>query len=314
MLVGTGLYPFRPVLAVGGGICTKILTLNTHSLVEENYQQKLIAFMDMIRKERPDIIAMQEVNQSAGAAPADKAELDGLVPVPGREIVIRKDNHAMRVANMLHQAGIACSFTWLPVKLGYGIYDEGMAFLSLDAEITETDAFYISRGQDYRNWKTRMALGIKTDKTDDWFYTTHMGWWDDEEEPFQAQLELLNSCLLSRTADSRVWLTGDFNSPDAVRGQGYDAIRNLGWQDTYLLAEQKDEGITVGTVIDGWRDLIEDPSSMKGMRIDYIWSSRKVPVKYSHVIFNGKNGAIVSDHFGTIIEAETETENMEKRR
>ena len=163
MLVGTGLYPFRPVLAVGGGICTKILTLNTHSLVEENYEQKLIAFMDIIRKERPDIIAMQEANQSAGAAPADKAELDGLVPVPGREIVIRKDNHAMRVANMLHQAGIACSFTWLPVKLGYGIYDEGMAFLSLDAEITETDAFYISRGQDYRNWKTCMALGIKTE-------------------------------------------------------------------------------------------------------------------------------------------------------
>ena len=41
----------------------KILTLNTHSLQEENYEQKLNWFVEGILKERPDIIAMQEVNQ-----------------------------------------------------------------------------------------------------------------------------------------------------------------------------------------------------------------------------------------------------------
>ena len=45
----------------------KILTINTHSLQEENYEQKLCWFVESILKERPDIIAMQEVNQTADA-------------------------------------------------------------------------------------------------------------------------------------------------------------------------------------------------------------------------------------------------------
>jgi len=40
----------------------KLLTLNTHSIIEENYEQKFKIFVDEIYKERPDIIALQEVN------------------------------------------------------------------------------------------------------------------------------------------------------------------------------------------------------------------------------------------------------------
>ena len=43
----------------------KLITLNTHSLLEEHYEEKLRAFADLICKERPDILAMQEVNQLA---------------------------------------------------------------------------------------------------------------------------------------------------------------------------------------------------------------------------------------------------------
>lgn len=41
-----------------------------------------------------------------------------------------------------------------------------------------------------------------------------------------------------------------------------------------------------------------------GMRIDYIWTSRKVPVRSSRVIFNGSYEPIVSDHYGIIVEYE----------
>lgn len=38
-------------------IAMKILTLNCHSLEEENYQDKLLKFAQWTAKEKPDIVA-----------------------------------------------------------------------------------------------------------------------------------------------------------------------------------------------------------------------------------------------------------------
>ena len=94
---------------------------------------------------------------------------------------------------------------------------------------------------------------------------------------------------------------GDFNSPAEVRGEGYDLIRHTGWHDSYLLAKEKDHGITVGKVIDGWREKI---SGTDGMRIDQIWCSEAHNILSSEVIFNGTNRSIVSDHYGVIVNYE----------
>ena len=94
---------------------------------------------------------------------------------------------------------------------------------------------------------------------------------------------------------------GDFNSPAEVRGEGYDMITDSGWQDSYFLAQNKDSGITVGNVIDGWREKITDT---KGMRIDQIWCNKQMLVKSSRVLFNGSTEPIVSDHYGIIMEYE----------
>ena len=99
-----------------------------------------------------------------------------------------------------------------------------------------------------------------------------------------------------------MWLLGDFNAPAGVQGESYDCIRYSGWQDTYLLAAQKDDGLTVEGVIDGWRDQLAP--SVKGMRIDYIWCSRSPKISYSYILFNGKREPVVSDHFGILIETE----------
>ncbi len=60
----------------------KILTLNTHSLREENYQQKLEWFVEGILRERPDIIALQEVNQTTSAGDMAPEMLEGQYPFP----------------------------------------------------------------------------------------------------------------------------------------------------------------------------------------------------------------------------------------
>ncbi|MBR5508850.1 MAG: endonuclease/exonuclease/phosphatase family protein [Lachnospiraceae bacterium] len=281
----------------------KILTLNTHSLIEENYQEKLQKFAMIIQREQPDIIALQEVNQSVSAPLADPDRLTDYFPCQDNYVSIRQDNHAAQAAWLLHQAGLTYHWTWLALKLGYGKYDEGIALFSRQP-ITNTDSFRISLTSDYGNWKMRKVLGIQTQGRNDWFYTVHMGWWNDTEEPFQSQWKHLEFCLKEKKASGIVWLMGDFNSPAEIRAEGYDFIHCSGWKDTYLLAKQKDDGITVAGVIDGWRDKIKDSDShtnRNGMRIDHIWCSQNVPVISSNIVFNGSNGPVVSDHFGLMI-------------
>ena len=280
----------------------KLVTINTHSLIEENYPQKLEQFVDFICRETPELIAMQEVNQSL-LSPLYKNSLPGFSPISDKLPPIREDNHALQAALRLFDKGISYNWTWLPVKLGYGKYDEGMAIFS-KSPITEIDHFFISTFQDYQYWKTRKILGVKVADCNDWFYTVHMGWWNDEEDPFKDQWKRFKEHLHEKRFSNKTWLLGDFNSPAEVRNEGYDLIESSGFYDTFQLASKTDDGITVEGVIDGWRDKLENPDAFKGMRIDHIWCNHNVPVRISKVVFNGHNEPVISDHFGVVIETE----------
>ena len=106
---------------------------------------------------------------------------------------------------------------------------------------------------------------------------------------------------LSQAAGAKktAFLLGDFNSEADVRGEGYDLILRSGWQDTYSMAQQRDEGCTVVQAIDGWRDA---PDAAAKKRIDQIWCSKALAVKSSRVVFNGLQEPQVSDHAGILIE------------
>ena len=273
----------------------KLLTLNTHSLVEEHYSEKLETFVQAVSEEQPDIIALQEVNQTITEMPVKITQ--GYIPC-AEGITIRQDNHIYHATEMLKSRGICYFWTWLPLKKGYDKYDEGIALMSR-SPILETKIVQTSAIDDYNNWKTRKILGIRTEAApEEWFFSVHYGWWDDPDEPFQGQWQRTKDAL---TDHSRMWLMGDFNSPAEVRGEGYDMIRQDGWHDCYLLAEEKDCGITVGHIIDGWKDKITDTN---GMRIDQIWCNEKRKIISSEIIFNGTNRSIVSDHYGVIVNYE----------
>ena len=278
----------------------KILTLNTHSLQEENYADKLNRFVEGILKEKPDIIAMQKVNQTANAELIPEAMLEGQYPVSCcREI--RIDNHVANVAHRLRQTGLECYWVWLPIKLGYGKYDEGVAILSIGRKICCVDQFSISKVNDYNNWRTRAVLGVKLEGLDDWFYSIHMGWWDESENGFLEQWKTLNACIATKCIYGTVWLMGDFNAPDVIPGQSYAHMVSCGWTDTYRIAQFKDCGITVPGVIDGWREKLQG-KRIDGMRLDYIWCNQKKEVVSSRVMFNGMKEPVVSDHFGVLIQ------------
>ncbi|MBQ2923509.1 MAG: endonuclease/exonuclease/phosphatase family protein [Tyzzerella sp.] len=274
----------------------KILTLNTHSIIEKNYEEKLVKFVEMIKEELPDVFALQEVNQSITMPETGDASAVGYIACLDCEVTIRTDNHAYRVAKMLHALGVEYQWTWVPAKVGYGIYDEGIAVFS-KSTIEDICQFHISKSQDYNNWKTRKMLGIYTN--DMWFYSVHMGWWKDEEEPFAKQWDTVVKQLKERT--QTCFVMGDFNSPADKKQEGYEYVIQSGWNDTWLMAKRKDEGITVGGNIDGWND----KANQEEMRIDYIFCNKEILVESSEVIFNGKNYPIVSDHYGVVIEIVT---------
>ena len=139
----------------------KIITINTHSLEEPDYERKLHQFTRVVLAEKPDILAMQEVNQSVSAEELSGLKLSGYTICPDFSGQIRQDNHAAKLAEILSKAGCHYFWTWVPAKIGYGIYEEGLSLFSR-SPIEQAEQLFISRNQDFSNWRTRKSLGIKT--------------------------------------------------------------------------------------------------------------------------------------------------------
>ncbi len=270
----------------------RLLTQNTHSHAEEQYESKLLFFAEGIAALQPDVIALQEVNQSKQTTP--------VLTQPGYRpahdgIVIGKDNHLYRITQLVRQLGYFYYWTWLPIKTAYGSLTEGIGLMSR-SPITAIRYGRISQTDDPENWKRRMILGIQTQAhPDSLFYSTHMARWDDAEEPFLHQWKTTLSLLPQAKT---IWLMGDFNNPAHVHLEGYNCIRQSGWYDTFSMAQMHDAGITVDHAIDGWRD----HKNIKGMRMDQIWCSRPVTVSRSQVVFDGKIFPVISDHYGVMVD------------
>ena len=278
-----------------------ILTLNAHSLHggDTERERKMKALCDLLARERPDIIALQEVNQLTDAPFADTDHTEGYYSAVTceRPVPLKKGNFAMELAwNMAHR-GIPYHFTFLPIKKGYGIYDEGLATFSI-SPIRSACGFYISAGEDYEDHNTRMALLTEIKDRDIVICNLHASRYDHAPDPFCDQWSRLMSRL---PADKRIFLMGDLNCPAEVRGEGYDRVCESGYLDVYRLADERiGDKPTTSEKIDGWRD------GKRCGRIDYIFSNFYPEAKkttYSRVL-DGERGAIVSDHFGVMVEFE----------
>ncbi len=274
----------------------KLLTLNTHSLIERDYPRKLSEFVAAIEAEQPMMIALQEVNQTMESAEVS-GDIERYFPC-GEDIVIREDNHVYNVAKLLKERGVEYFWTWLPIKKGYDRYDEGVA-LMCRSPILETETVTVSDIDDYNDWRTRKLLGIRTEELpDEWFFSVHFGRWDDPDEPFREQWIRTANHM---TKHEHFWLMGDFNSPAGVPGEGYDIMKRSCCYDSYELAYVRDIGMTVGFAIDGWRDRND---LADGMRIDQIWCSKKAVITSSEVVFNGTKYPVISDHYGVMVNYE----------
>lgn len=172
----------------------KLLTLNTHSLEEPGYVEKTEKFIEMLSKEQPDIVALQEVNQSQNEAELPDAMLDGYIRCGGFELPVRQDNHAGYVVKNLKNAVSIMTGPGLALRQDMENMMKEWRY-SVRNQSHGVQQFLTSKTDDYENWKTRRILGIQPEGSHDWFFTVHMGWWNDEEEPFADQWKCIQERL-----------------------------------------------------------------------------------------------------------------------
>lgn len=258
----------------------KLLTLNCHSWQEENQQHKIRLLAKRIKEQDYDVIALQEVSQ----------HIEGNLV----EQDVKDTNFVYALLEELKKLGIThYDFRWAFSHIGYDVYEEGLCILSKHP-IIEEDRFFITHNHNTAYWKTRRILRttiLYEEQAID-FYTCHLGWWTDEEEPFKDQVDKLNERI---NHERLSFIMGDFNNNANKREEGYDYMSSKGWIDTYTVAKKKDKGITVQGQIAGWE------TNQEALRLDLIWTNKQVSVEESRVCFNGMNGDIVSDHFGVEI-------------
>lgn len=276
-----------------------LFSLNMHSLQPDtDTAQARARLIDYLVSTPFDVAAFQEVSQSIAApiaAPPVRFSVVG-------DIALRADNYALSLYHALEDAQCPVYVVWMGVKKSYGTCEEGVAFIS-PHELVAPETVQLSTTTAYDDWRKRAALGVCVAPfADDYFYTAHFGWWDDEIEPFQAQFERYMETL-AKKQKKRVWLMADCNVED--NSEGYTYIKDHGLLDTYELAQHTTGHYTTGASIDGWRNSAEDVS---GRRIDYIWTNKPAQITSARVLFS-ENENTVSDHFALLVEVADESKD-----
>ncbi|MGT2908011.1 endonuclease/exonuclease/phosphatase family protein [Streptococcus dentiloxodontae] len=264
----------------------KCLTLNVHSWLEDNQQQKFDSLLQHLLTEDYDMICLQEINQliscKAVTAPLNYLALD-INPD------IHEDNYALLLVEELAQRGHNYYWSWAYNHIGYGKYHEGVAILSKDSFTPE--AVLISNEDDETDYHTRRSLVAKFNKQ---FSLTavslHLSWWN---KGFQSEWQRLSDYL--EKAGEPLILMGDFNNP--TDKEGYQAILSsqLRLKDSHTAAKIITGDYTIADDIDGWE------GNQNRLKVDHAFLSKKLQIQSSEVVLDNNRYPAVSDHFGLAV-------------
>lgn len=262
----------------------KFLTLNTHSWMEEEPEQKLADLVQQIVREEYDVICLQEVNQEINSSPAE--EVAGYV-VAQPLLAIHDDHFAHVLVKELKKFGLTYYWSWAYNHIGYDRYHEGVAILS--KKPLEARELLVSDIDDPTDYRRRQVLLAETEVEGQRIQvaSVHLSWWD---KGFQAEWARLEKEL--ETSPYPLVLMGDFNNPAGQEGHSHILASPLKLQDSHLVAKEVVGEFTMGGHIDGWE------AKTPPLRIDFAFLSSDWSVDRSAVIFDGEASPVVSDHFG----------------
>lgn len=274
----------------------KWLTLNIHSWMEEDTEEKMDILVHYIISSGLDGVSLQEVNQRIDALPEENPL--HFVPPINEKTIIKQDNYALCLVKRLAELGEEYHWSWTYSHVGYGIYEEGVAILS--KKPLQSQAVLVSSVDKKTDVTRRMMLCSKLTVQDKELFVTssHYSWWNEEtKHGFQDEWTL--SKLFLDKLSGFILLCGDFNGPDTIKNETYDLVTKS-FVDTFELAEHPSGRYTIPKEIDGWKHTKEQ------LRIDYIFASEPCQVRSHDVIFDGENYPCISDHYGVVVSIDME--------
>lgn len=268
----------------------KLLTLNTHSWLEDHQEEKIDQIVTQIIKMDYDIIALQEVNQLIENT---NVVSDQNYCLGNDNINIKDDNFAYIIVNKLRAQGHNYYFSYAMSHIGYDKYEEGSAILSKQPIKPYSEFVSIDRSPD--NYRSRKILFGETqvNRKSIVVASCHFSWWVNNQDGFSY--EWMNTKGILEQYNQPLIVMGDFNNPEGT--EGYDfVLDNSDLLDTYTKAEVKYGHHTIEKNIAGWEN------NGGKLRIDFIFASNEFKVQSSKTVFDGVNAPIVSDHFGVEVE------------
>lgn len=273
----------------------KVLTLNTHSWLEENQLEKCKMIAQEIATGDYDIIALQEVNQTIAA---QTIVPDGLYCPTDTLVEIKEDNFALRLVEELQLLDCDYYWSWTYSHVGYDIYHEGNALLSKQPIIAKE--YLASQATEVWDHTTRKNLSGVTEADGQivQVISCHFSWWQDGKFAYEWQQ---TEAFLAERADTLLIL-GDFNNDAASSGHQLVLDSSLQLQDSFLTAAETIGEASVVKAIDGWQD------NREALRIDYVFTSKDLQATEYEVVFDGTRTPIVSDHFGIKVVFASKTE------
>ncbi len=262
----------------------KVLTLNTHSWMEENPEEKMTHLAETILAEDYDVIALQEVNQLIGS---EKAILNDLY-CPATDHAIHEDNFALRLVEYLAVAGAEYYWTWTYSHIGYLRFHEGLALLSKEPILPK--GYLVSENDDERSARRRCLLTGLTEIDGKMVQvcSCHYSWWS--EEGFVTEWKATEKIL--QESEYPLIVMGDFNNPADTEGYRLVTEGVLDLADTFVETKHQIGEHTVSKAIDGWHN------NQEKLRIDYVFASKMLTPETYQVVFDGEESPVVSDHFG----------------
>src|SRR3712207_4176340 len=111
----------------------KLLTINVHSWLEENQEEKMEILAKVIAEKEYDVVAFQEVNQKIKSKLILKE--------------VKEDNFLHQLLQKIKKyTEENYEYVWSYSHIGFDIYEEGIALLSRHP-ILEREAFYCTDSQ-----------------------------------------------------------------------------------------------------------------------------------------------------------------------